>query len=99
MRKIDCPYGGWIGLPDEWLGIHARRRDEAITKAIEAKLPTVFTNFAASMAMLEDWGELPGVGSNAQAWDFNAFKWPVMAWVTNQVGKDIADALKVSKSS
>jgi hypothetical protein len=96
-RKIDCPWGGFIELPDTWLGQHARRRDEAAEKA--GKLPDTFRRFAIAMALLENWGELPGLGGNPEKWDFEAVSWPVLSWVADVVFTDLALALSVPKKT
>jgi hypothetical protein len=94
VRKIECPAGGWIGLPDEWLGKHKLRFDEAAAKA--AGLPPSFQTWAQAIAMLEDWGELPGIG-NPEAVNFQAQSWPMMEWITRTVFADLNSALKVPK--
>ena len=68
MRRIDCPVGGWIGLPDEWLGAHALRQDEAQRKS--ESLPKPYQTWTVALALLEDWGGLPGLDGKPEAWDF-----------------------------
>ena len=84
-------------MPDEWLGIHARRRDEAREKA--AGLPQTLANFAIAMALLDDWDDLPGIGGNPAAWDFDAIPWALIGWVSEQVFTDLRESLRVPKNS
>ncbi len=96
MRKIPCPAGGWIGLPDEWLGSHALRQDEARKKA--ETLPGAFQTWAVALALLEDWGELPGLDGRPESWDFSQKSWPLMNWIAQQVLTDLSRSLRVPKA-
>ena len=89
MRRLDCPFiaGGWIGLPDEWLGKHIQRRDQAIEKARELKSDTL-ARFAASLAILEDWGGLPGLDGNTDNWDFTLISARLINWIKQKVEAD-----------
>ena len=98
-RRVDCPWGGWIELPDEWLGEHAARRDEAYQQAEEKKLPQVLANFAVALALLENWEEIPGLAGNPEKWELGKVAWPVIAWITGFVFGDIARALEIPKNS
>lgn len=98
MRKINYPGGGWIGLPDEWLGLHAVRQKEAQDKARQAGLPEPFANLAVALALLDDWGELPGMDGNPERWDYNQIRWALMNWITTQVFTDLSKALHVPKA-
>lgn len=98
MRKIDCPLGGWIGLPDEWLGAHARRRDEALAAAQKAKQPPTLQSWSISLALLDDWGELPGMDGRPENWDLDAKSWPLMNWIAEQVLGDMTRALRIPKA-
>jgi len=99
MRKIDCPLGGWIGLPDEWQGKHAQRRDESVQDTMAKKLPATWASFAVAMALLDDWGDLPNLGGNPAAWDFLQIRWALMAWVSSTVMTDLNQDLRVPKNS
>lgn len=101
MRTITVPFTekGWIGLPDEWLGKHAARRDEAVKAATEKKLPTLYLNFAVAMSLLEDWGDIPGLDGNPEKWDFDELLWNVMAFITGFVFGDVDRAMEVPKNS
>lgn len=104
MRQVDCPWGGWIGLPDEWLGEHARRRDEARERLNEQaeltkkKLPATWQNFIVAMAVLEDW-DIPGLTGNPEKWDLAAMPWAVLDWLPMVVFASIASAQQVPKNS
>ena len=95
--RIDYPHGdGWIELPDEWLGAHARRRDEAIEKS--KALPATWLEFAVAMSLLDDW-QLPGLPKNTDLWDFNVMSLRMMAWVKITVLESFAACFKIPKNS
>jgi len=98
MRRIDCPAGGWIALPDEWLGRHALRLDKAKEQAREKGLPETFVAWAGALALIEDWGDLPGMDGNPDAWDLGEKSWPVLAWISGQVYVDINRAMSLKKA-
>lgn len=87
MIRIDCPFpkwqGAYVSLPDEWLGKHAAKYDEAIAKS--EGLPVSLRNFAAALALLDDW-QIPGVPSNLTAGvNFAELPLPLISWVTQAV--------------
>lgn len=94
-RKIEYPEGGFITLPDIWLGAHAERRDLAAEKS--ENLPRTFADFAVAMALVEDWGELPQLDGNPENWDFGEIDWRLMNWITNTVFSDLNAELIVKK--
>ena len=96
-RKEEYPEGGYILLPDEWLGEHAERRDLAVEKAVN--LPTTFRDFAVAMAMVEDWGEFPQLDGNPDNWDFGKIPWRLMNWISTTVFGDLNTELVVQKKS
>ena len=96
-RKIEYPEGGFIELPDEWLGKHAERRDLAVEAA--ENLPKTFSDFAVAMALVEDWGEIPQLDGNPENWDFGKIDWRLMNWVINTVFNDLNASMIVSKKS
>ena len=100
-RQIDCPItnypGAYIVLPDQWLGYHAQRRDQAVEAAQNYKSGTM-TQFAVSMALLEEWN-IPGLAGNPEKWDFTKLDLSIIAWVNEVVLSDFAKALTVPKGS
>lgn len=108
MRIIPCPLDGletttdtgepvyFIGLPDYWLGRHAQREAEAREKLKDAGLPGIVSNFAICMALLDDWN-LPGLGSNPEAWDMGVIRLDVMIWVSFYVTNSYNRASNVPK--
>jgi len=98
-RRILCPYGGWIDLPDKWLGKHARRKDEAEKKSRDAGLPDTFVDISVALALLEDWGELPDLGSNPENWNFEELDLGLLTWLLVTVYTDYGAALQVPKNS
>jgi hypothetical protein len=93
-RKIDCPFieGAFISLPDEWLGKHAARRDEAISQSREKKLPDSLARFASAMALLDDWS-LPGLTGNPENWDLLCVPLNIIGWVSLEVLGDFFGCL------
>ena len=73
-----------MGLPDEWLGNHARRRDESYGKLIANKVTGTLLNFGVAIALLDDWN-LPVVTGNHDKWDFDELPLNMMAWVIDAV--------------
>jgi hypothetical protein len=101
-RRIDCPLpeyqGAFIELPERWLGAHAQRRDTAVETAEAHQLGMTLTNFAVSMAILEDWS-LPGLAGNPARWDFKQIDLRLIAWVNEQTLTDFAACFIVPKNS
>jgi hypothetical protein len=96
-REIDYPGGGYIVLPDRWLGEHARRRDEAVIKADD--LPRTFRDFEVALALVEDWKDIPDLDGNPENWDFEKMSWELMDWMIKTVLGDLATALTIPKAS
>jgi hypothetical protein len=101
-RRIPCPWplyaGAWLDLPDEWLGKHALAYDEALDKAREAGLSRIATNFALSLALLDNW-ELPGIGGNPDGWQFAELPLPLIGWIIAAVLEDYNQCWQVPKNS
>lgn len=87
--RIDCPYpefpDAWIEVPDQWLGKHATKRDTAASIARDNKLTSTETNFAISAALLEDWGNIPGMNGNPDNWKFDEMSLSLIWWITEAV--------------
>lgn len=100
-KRYDCPREGYeefyIELPDEWLGEHVYRHDEAIEKA-DKELPPTLQSFGVSLALLEDW-RLPGLEGNPQTWDFNKMPLSVIAWVNGVTLRSYNECFIVPKVS
>ncbi len=83
-QRLDSPIpqhaDAWIELPDEWLGKHATRRDEAVESANEQGLSGTLGNFAVSLALLDNWS-LPGLNGPADKWDFEKLPLSIITWV------------------
>lgn len=102
-RRIDCPLKGFekgfIELPDEWLGIHAQRRDEAVEVAIESGLKETLLQFSITLALLDNWGGIPGIDGNPDQWDFTVLPLPLIAWMNGEVLTDYLACFEVPKKS
>lgn len=109
-RLIPCPLPGlngvdengrplhYITLPDEWLGVHANRRDKALEQSIEKGNGGTVTNFAIAMSLLDDWN-LPGLQGNPENWDFGKVKLSLIGWVNTAVLPDYTKCFVVPKNS
>ena len=73
----------WLLLPDRWLGEHATRYS-AVMSEIDGSKGVVMANFAAAMALMEDWS-LPGLEGNPKNWNFNEIDLQIIAWVNYHV--------------
>ena len=72
----------WIELPDEWLGYHAQRRDDAV-RVLDEKKPDMgetLRKFSVSLALLDDWS-LPGLSGNLENKDFEELSLSIIGWV------------------
>ena len=101
-RRIDCPLpdleDAFVVLPDEWLGLHAQRRDQAVREAARYDSNTI-TLFAISLAIADDWGGIPGLDGKPENWDFTKVKIPIIAWMNESVLTDFNKAFIVPKNS
>ena len=99
--RIDCPWpefeDSYIVLPDQWLGAHSARYDEALEKARE--LPSeVLRKFAIALVLLDDW-RLPGIEGNPDNWDFEQMRLELLAWVGTTVWVSYWQCFTVPKVS
>ena len=101
-RRKDCPLPGledaFIVLPDEWFGIHAVRRDQAVAISTGEEGKTLEL-FAIALALLDDWGGIPGLEGNPENWDFTKLKLEIIAWINETVLLDFNMAFIVPKNS
>lgn len=100
-RRFDCPHEGYeayyIELPDEWLGEHSYRYEEASSK-VEDKWNATIRTFSVSLALLEDW-RLPGLEGNPESWDFAKMPLSIIGWVNGIVIRSYMDCFIVPKGS
>ena len=100
-RRVECPLPvyaeAFVILPDEWLGEHAERRDEAVRKGQE--LGPTLRQFAVSVALLETWGNIPGLDGNPEQWDFEKLPLDLIAWISASVTLDFNQCFVVPKVS
>ena len=96
--RLQSPYDPvhYIELPDEWLGKHAKRHDDAA--AAGSELPATWRDFAVAMALLDDWN-LPGVAKNSELWDFAELGLPLMIWVKTAVLQSYYRCYEIPKNS
>lgn len=103
QRKIHCLHpdypGAYMVLPPEWLGLHAIRKDRAVAAASEHGSQDI-TQLAAALALLDDWGGIPGVtGKDPGQWDLAAVPIPLMSWLVTEALSDFMAAYAVPKAS
>ena len=96
--RLQSPYdpAHFIEFPDEWLGKHAKRHDEAVSRSKD--LPATWRDFAVAMALLDDWS-LPGLPKNPELWQFDLLSLPVMMWVKTAVLTPYYRCYEVPKNS
>lgn len=81
------------------MGYHLRRKDEA-TRAVRELESEEVTYFAVSMALLDDWGNIPGIeGKNPEDWHTDETPAPIISWIQAEVMADFYAALAVPKVS
>ena len=100
-RRIQCTLPGyesaWVDLPDEWLGEHLRRRDEA-SRAASKYRDGKITIAAISLCIVDDWGGIPGLeGKNPAGWDFLKLPIVLMVWLESVVFDDFSKVFTVPK--
>lgn len=101
-RRVGCPFPEWddcaIELPDEWLGIHAERRDEAEKQARDRGLGDTLVQFAIALSLLDDWQNIPGI-DGPPPWDFQELPLRVVAWITNTTMIEFYECFEIPKKS
>lgn len=102
-RRLDCPVSGhtdaYVILPEEWLGKHAMRRDEALRASAEYK-NLELTNCAIAMALCEGWENIPGIeGNDPTQWDLAETPLSIIAWLADGVIGDFNKSFVISKNS
>jgi len=102
-RRIQCALPGyeaaWVDLPDEWLGRHLARRDEAVRAASKYRDGKI-TIAAISLCIVDGWGGIPGLeGRDPAQWDFLLLPIVLIVWLETVVFDDFAKAFTVPKAS
>ena len=101
-RRKDCPLPdlekAFVILPDEWFGIHAVRRDQAVNEFAKYESQTLLY-FGIALALVDDWGGIPGLEGKPEKWDFTKLPLEVIAWVNDVVLSDFNMAFIVPKNS
>ncbi len=108
--RIDCPISGYdtrgddgetvyfVVIPDEWLGLHAVKRDEAFAELDKlSDLPDAYRTFAVSLALADDWN-LPGMTGKLN-YDFSEMSLKIIAWVGHAVWGSFARCFVIPKNS
>lgn len=86
-HRVYCPLpkfrDAWVELPNEWLGAHAQRREQAIEAAQKYK-SDLLTRFAVALALAENWS-VPGLSGPPDKWDFTQLNLQLIAWFNQEV--------------
>ncbi len=101
-RRIVYPgpaYSAWVEIPDEWLGAHLLRRDQA-TKALEPyRADATLWRAALSLVLADNWGGVRGLeGHDPAQWDLTITPVAVLEWLCESVFDDFARAFVVPKA-
>ena len=104
MAKIPCPLPNlnettksgdpvyYITLPDQWLGLHAKRAETAVQGMRDAGHEwATALNMAQSLALLEGWN-LPDIPPRLEGLDVSALRLDVIGWVTDTVLRSYNDS-------
>jgi len=103
-RKVVCDhpdYGDvYIVLPPDWLGSHAVRRTEVLhALGDRATGAPEIANLAVSMAILDDWGGIPGIeGKSPEEWNLQKTPLYLINWISEVVLEDFGSAFRVQKN-
>lgn len=100
---VGCPWPKWakasVVVPDEFLGIHAQRRDKAVDEAEKNELNSTLTQFAVSLALLDDWSHIPGIDGPPEQWDFTEIPLEMIAWIIEAVLVPFLACFEIPKAS
>ena len=93
------PYTAWVEIPDEWLGAHLLRRDQAL-KALEPyRADITLWRAALSLVLADDWGGVRGLeGRDPAQWDLTITPVAVLEWLCESVFDDFARCFVVPKA-
>ncbi len=101
-REVGCPWPDFkdcvIVLPDKWTGEHAARRDKAVEASVHYGAITL-TQFAISLALLDDWRGIPGLDRNPEKWDFNELPLEIIGWINIVVLGEFTECFEIPKVS
>lgn len=99
-----------ITLPEQWLGDHLIRYEQA-TKAADlaqgamppevmSGMPTpgIISDFVVALCILDDW-TIPNMPANMRAWRVDKVPLQVMLWVRHTTMTSFKEALVVPKNS
>jgi hypothetical protein len=99
-RRFDCPIpeyeGGWIEIPDTWLGKHANKRDEIVNNAPEDAQQTA-VNWMVATGLMEQWGGIEAMNGNPDKWNFDEISLELIAWITQTVNGSYNQCWNVKK--
>lgn len=87
----------YIDLPDQWLGIHAEKRDQAMERGREEGFTGTLLSFFAALELLEDF-RLPGFEGPPQNWDIRQTPLPIIARVNAAVWDSFSACFKIPKN-
>lgn len=90
-------YTAEITIPAVWLGRHQKRYDEAYQAATDKGLSPLYTDFAVSMALLQDW-DIEHMPANVDDWQIDEVPIQIMKQVSRAVIDDYLGAFVLPKN-
>lgn len=104
-RRFDCPVEGhtsaYVVLPDEWLGKHALRRDDALKAISNLENKTVeLSNAIMAVCLADEWDGIPGLeGNDPDGWRVEETPLVLLNWLAQVVIADFNASFIVPKNS
>lgn len=103
-HRVGCPFSkwpeAWVELPDEWLGRHIGKRDEAVANAIDRGIESsTLIQFAIALALAENWGGIPGLDGPPEKWDFAQVPAEIIGWLNRVIVGSYDECFQVPKAS
>lgn len=90
-RRIDCPIPGledaYVVLPDDWLGEHLIKRDEAVSEYRKMGSAAMI-DLGVALTLAEDWRGIPGLEGKPENWDLRKLRAQVINWLVAVVVGD-----------
>ena len=101
--RFDCPHEKWaecfIDVPDEWLGLHSQRYQEAGELVASKGLRGSTADFVRNLTILDHWN-LPGLpANNPPGWDILQTPLLLIGWVNAVVTPSFLACFALPKNS
>ena len=101
--RFECPHEKWadcfIDVPDEWLGLHSQRYQQAGELVTAKGLRGATADFVRNLTILDHWN-LPGLpANNPEGWDILQTPLPLIGWVNAVVTPLFLACFTIPKNS